>query len=146
MFVGTHKRSLDEKWRLPLPSDLFAPAYTGDRDNLYFVPAGDHLILFTSEFFQRLSDEVLKKSVMAHRDLRRKFFGNMFPKLRDKNGRIQIPVPLRDKSNLSAKSEVVIIGTGQYAEIRPVAQAPEAPEPEEMFDVFDALDQMGDSA
>jgi len=145
MFVGTHRRTLDEKWRLPLPSDLFAPAYKGDRDNLYFVPAGDHLILFTSDYFERLSEQLLKKSVMAHRDLRRTFFGNTYPKQRDKNGRIQIPEGLRTQAGFSAKEEVVIIGTGQYAELRSAAQAPETPRPDEMFDIFDALDAMGGS-
>jgi DNA-binding transcriptional regulator/RsmH inhibitor MraZ len=143
MFVGTHRRTLDEKWRVPLPSDLFAPAFKGDRDNLYFAPAGDHLILFTSDYFERLSEQLLKKSVVAHRELRRRFFGNTFPKQRDKNGRVQIPEPLRAQAGFSARDELVIIGTGQYAELRPATQAPAAPEPEEMFDVFDALDAMG---
>ena len=143
MFVGTHRRTLDEKWRLPLPADLFAPAYQGDRDNLYFAPAGDHLILFTSDYFERLSEQLLKKSVVAHRDLRRRFFGNTYPKVRDKNGRIQIPEPLRAKAGFSAKDELELIGTGQYAEVRRAPDVSATPEPEEMFDVFDALDAMG---
>ena len=145
MFVGTHRRTLDEKWRLPLPSDLFAPAYRGDRDNLYFAPAGDHLILFTSDWFERLSEQLLKKSVVAHRELRKRFFGNTYAKVRDKNGRIQIPEPLRAHAGFSAKDELELVGTGQYAELRKAPAKTEALEPEAMFDVFDALDAMGGS-
>jgi DNA-binding transcriptional regulator/RsmH inhibitor MraZ len=143
MFVGTHKRNVDDKWRVPLPSDLFAPGFDEDRDQLYFAPAGDHLILFSGSYFRRLTEQLLERSVMAHQDLRRKFFGNTYPKQRDKSGRVQIPEPLRANSGLGTKSEVVIIGAGPYAEIRASDKAPPEPEPAEMVDIMAALEGLG---
>ena len=93
----------------------------------------------------RLSEQLLKQSVVAHRDLRRTFFGSTYPKVRDKNGRIQIPEPLRNDVGFSAKDELQILGTGQYAELRKSPETTEAPDSESMFDVFEALDAMGGS-
>ena len=143
MFVGTHHRAIDMKWRLSLPAELFGPTFEGDRDSFYFASGGDHLILMSSRYFQQLAEQVLAKSVMAHRDLRRKFFGNTYAKQLDKNGRIQIPEPLREKCGLGDRPPVVIVGTGPYAELRPATDAPQAPEAEEMCDVLDQLEALG---
>ncbi|MEN8148830.1 MAG: hypothetical protein ABFS86_03345 [Planctomycetota bacterium] len=145
MFVGTHRRTLDEKWRLPLPSDLFAPAYRGDRDNLYFAIMAGDLILFTSEWFEEISQRLLKKSVVAEVDVRRLFFGNTYAKVRDKNGRIQVPEPLRAKVGFSAKDELEIVGTGQYAELRKAPETKEELDPQATYDIFAALDALGGS-
>lgn len=143
MLVGTHRRKLDEKWRLPIPNELFAPGFEGDRENLFFAPAGDHLIFFPEKYFQKLADQLFGKSVVAHQDLRRKFFGSTYPKARDKNGRVQIPEPLRARSGLTERDEVVIVGTGSYAEVLPASRAPEEPGPEEMTDIFATLEGLG---
>ena len=143
MLVGTHRRRLDEKWRLPIPGELFAPGFDGDRESLFFAPAGDHLIFFPERYFQKLADQLFGRSVVAHQELRRKFFGSTYAKSRDKNGRVQIPEPLRARSGLGEKDEVVIVGTGSYAELLPADRAPAEPAAAEMTDIFAALESLG---
>ncbi len=145
MFVGTYRRKLDDKWRLPLPSDLLAGAGEGDQAVFYFAPAAGFLILFSKEYFDQLAAQVHAKSVMGHRELRKKFFGNTYKKPRDKSGRITIPESLRDRCGLTTGAEVVLVGTGAYVEILPETMAPAEPGPEEMVDIFDTLEALGDS-
>ncbi len=142
MFAGTFTRKLDEKWRLPLPADLLIGE--DDQTIFYFAPSAGYLILFSPQYFDQLSEQIHAKSVMGHRKLRKKFFGNTYKKPRDKSGRITIPESLRARCGLSAGAEVVMVGTGLYAEILPAAMAPEEPGPEEMEDVFDALEALGE--
>jgi DNA-binding transcriptional regulator/RsmH inhibitor MraZ len=142
MFYGTHQRSIDAKWRLALPQEIFDPKFEGDRETFYFLPAGDHLILMSSAHFHRLSEQLTSKNVMARRKLRRKLFGKTYVKQIDKNGRIQVPLPLRHLCGLAAGATVDIIGTGPYAEIRAQDAADLGEESEEMFAVFDELEAM----
>ena len=143
VFVGTYRRKVDDKWRLPLPSDLLSGAGEGDQTNFFFAPSAGHLILFSEQYFDQLASQVHAKSVMAHRELRKKFFGNTYKKPRDKSGRITIPEPLRDRCGLCAGAEAVLVGTGAYVEILPEAMAPADPGPEEMVDIFDTLEALG---
>lgn len=144
MFVGTFTRKVDEKWRLPLPADLLGDAGDADQAFFYFAPSAGHLILFSQFHFDQLSTQVNARSVMANRELRRKFFGNTYKKPRDKSGRITIPDSLRGRCGFDAGDEVVLVGTGPYVEILPVSMAPEEPGPEEMNDIFDSLEAMGE--
>jgi DNA-binding transcriptional regulator/RsmH inhibitor MraZ len=144
VFVGTYRRKVDDKWRLPLPSDLLAGAGEGDQTNFYFAPSAGHLILFSEQYFDQLATQVHAKSVMAHRELRKKFFGNTYKKPRDKSGRITIPESLRGRCGFDAGDEVVLVGTGPYVEILPVSMAPQEPRPEEMDDIFDSLGAIGE--
>ena len=143
MFFGTYQRSIDAKWRIALPQELFDPAFEGDRETYYFTPAGDHLILLSSKYFHQLSEQLMATNVMARRKLRRKLFGNTYVKQLDKNGRIQVPKPLRDTCGLEAGMTVHIVGTGPYAEIRSLDAAGGGDESAEMFDVFDELAALG---
>jgi DNA-binding transcriptional regulator/RsmH inhibitor MraZ len=136
MFVGQKKRTVDEKWRVPLPEALFDPKYEGDRDTLYFTPAGDRLLAFTSDHFHRVAESLLKRASMADPETRRRFFGNTFPKNRDKNGRIQVPEELRPLCGFSEKQEVLLLGMGPHLEILPVEKAPAPPKPEEMVNLY----------
>ncbi len=145
MFAGTYTRKVDEKWRLPLPSDLFSGAGGDEQGSFYFAPAGDRLILFSQEYFDQLTAQLQTRSVMGHRELRRKFFGNTYKKPRDKSGRITIPEPLRARCGFRAGEEAVLVGTGPYAEILPVELAPEEPGADEMLDIIQTLEAMGES-
>lgn len=138
LLVGRHKRTLDDKWRLPIPAELFIPAAAEGGETLYFAPNGSRLIFFTEKQFQQLAEQLFKENLVANEDLRRKFFGNTYPKVRDKNGRVQIPEPLRGRSGLTAREEVVIVGTGSYAEILP-ASADREESDEELKQAFQML-------
>ena len=144
MFIGTFRRTVDDKWRLPLPNDLVLEDGEGGSDEFYFAPAGNHLLLFSKGYFDQLARQVHQKSVLAHRELRRKFFGNSYKKVRDNSGRVQIPEPLRDRSGLSPKAEAVLVGTGSYLEIHPGDRAPAEPDADEMVSILDALERLGE--
>jgi MraZ protein len=144
MLVGTYRRTVDDKWRLPVPAELLASEPGEEHQLFYFAPADDHLILFTEGTFRRLADQLMERSVMAHRQLRRQFFGLSFAKKRDKNGRIQVPEQLRNLSGLGPRDEVVIVGTGPYAEVRPADKVPAEPGPAERANILDALEAIGE--
>jgi len=147
MFVGTERRTLDDKWRVTVPNKLFVHSFEGDRENLYFAPADQGLILFTSEYFHRLSEQLLKKSVTGNRDLRRRFFGSTYPKHRDKNGRIQIPEPLRKRCGFTLSDEIALVGTGPYLEVVNAGVLPAEEEPGgDMLSIFDEIDRAGEEA
>lgn len=139
MFVGTWKRTLDEKWRLPLPADLLAPDFPGDRDTFYVAPGQGCLVLFSSHTFSKVAEQLSGRNALKHPDLRRRFYGSTYPRQKDKSGRIQIPEPLRDRSGLPVKGEVVIVGTGPYAELWPAGGAPEEEEGEALPDLIVSL-------
>jgi DNA-binding transcriptional regulator/RsmH inhibitor MraZ len=140
MFLGTWKRSLDDKWRLPLPGELQEPGSGTEPARFYFAAERDHLILFSEQTFRQLSEQILAPNNLRRPELRRAFFGSTYPKVLDANGRLTIPEPLRERSGLSPKGEVSIVGTGTYAELWPTAKAP--PEGEGMTDVIASLSDL----
>jgi len=124
MFLGTWKRTLDDKWRLPLPGELLASGDGADQGRFYFAADRDHLILFSEKTFRQLSDQLLAPNNLRRPELRRAFFGSTYLKVLDANGRLTIPEPLRERSGLSPKGELSVVGTGTYAELWPSARAP----------------------
>ena len=142
MFVGSYTRTLDEKWRLPVPPGLIKGAKKGEeREQFLFCRDGDHLVLFTEETFEQLTAQVLGKNGLKNPELRRGLFGSTFAKKQDKSRRVQIPEELRGKSGLATKSEVRVIGTGFYAELWPVEDAPT----DEEISISDLMRTLGDS-
>ena len=116
MLVGTYTRTVDDKWRLPVPAELLAGEPGEVHQTFYFAPADDHLILFSEGTYKRLAEQLMVKSVMAHRELLRQFFWMSFAKK----------------------------GTGPYAEVRPADQVPEEPGREERANILSALEAIGE--
>jgi MraZ protein len=114
VFLGTHTPRLDDKGRLILPAkfrdELAGGLVTtkGQERCLYVFPMAE---------FQRIAEQ-LQSTPVTHRAARaysRVFFASAFDQVPDRQGRITIPLPLREYAGLDR--ELVVIGASNRVEI-----------------------------
>lgn len=114
MFIGEYSHSVDSKGRLNMPSKF--------RDQLsetFFVTKGlDHCLFVFPESEWRIFEDKLKQLPLTNKNARafvRLFFAGATECSLDKQGRINIPQPLR--SHACLEKEVIVIGVGTRIEI-----------------------------
>ena len=114
MFLGTHTPRLDEKGRLFLPAK-----YRDELAEGLVLTKGQErcLYVFPQEEFGRITEALRTAPVTAKavRDYSRVFFASAFDEEPDKQGRITIPLSLRDYAGL--QRECVVIGANTRLEI-----------------------------
>jgi len=131
MFFGTYTPKLDEKGRLFLPAKF--------RDELtegLVVTRGQErcLTVWSLEDFGKLTDRLREAPVTqkSTRDYVRMLFAAASQEVPDKQGRINIPGPLRDYASL--QKECVVIGSMNRIEIwDPTAWASYSEDQEQKF-------------
>lgn len=113
-FVGEYKHSVDNKGRVIIPSRL--------RNNLqgtiYLCKGFENcLLILTAEEVNKIAEIIEKDSLTneGKRKFSRAFFSSMIEIGFDNQGRILIPVNLKDYASI--KTEVIIVGNGFYIEI-----------------------------
>lgn len=114
MFLGQYERTLDDKFRLAIPTELRSglgagAVMTRSFDKcLCIYPAArwESLALAVSDL-QDVRSEV--------RELSRLLFGSAVPCEFDKQGRVTIPTFLREHANLH--SDVVVVGVRSLVEL-----------------------------
>jgi MraZ protein len=115
MFLGQFYHTIDEKGRLTMPA-RFREILVADGA---FVMRGfdQNLMVLTAESFALVYQRVNQMSMTdpGARLLRRLIYSYAAPVEFDKTGRILIPPFLREAAGI--KSEVVIVGSGDYVEI-----------------------------
>ena len=114
MFLGTHTPRLDEKGRLFLPAKF--------RDRLeagLVVTKGQERCLFVypADTFESIAADMQKgpTSSKAVRDYIRVFLAGAHDEVPDRQGRLTIPVPLRQYAGLTR--DCTVIGTGNRVEV-----------------------------
>ncbi len=114
MFIGEYNHSVDTKGRLSIPAKF--------RDNLgegFILTKGLDNCLFVYPLDEwKIFEDKLKQLPMANRDARsfvRFFFAGATECEFDNQGRIRIPINLRDHASI--KKEAVIIGVATRLEI-----------------------------
>lgn len=114
MFLGTYSPKLDDKGRLILPAKF--------RDELaegLVLTRGQErcLYVFTIEEFQRIHEQLRSAPISSKqsRDYIRVFLSGASDEVPDKQGRVTIPLNLRQYAGLDR--EVTVIGAGSRAEI-----------------------------
>jgi MraZ protein len=114
MFLGEHKRAIDDKGQLSLPH-----RFSGILASGLIVTRGfdRNLMLFTHTRWQVLADQVLQRPLSSRqvRILRRHLFADAAILTPDHYGRIILPTSLRNFANLRA--EVMLTGMGDYVEV-----------------------------
>lgn len=112
MLSGTHKRAVDDKGRIILPA-----AYKEDLGFEFVITAGfeNTLMIMAKPDFEKFLDSFKSSLPSQIRQLRRFFVGNMHKASMDKQGRMQIPQPLREL--IGVENEVYVVGNGDNAEI-----------------------------
>jgi MraZ protein len=114
MFLGQYERSLDDKFRLAIPSELRAGLGTGavltrSFDNcLCIYPAARW------ESLARAVDDLPQVRTEA-RVLARSVFSGAVPCEFDRQGRVVIPAFLREHAGING--DVIIIGVGSRVEL-----------------------------
>ncbi len=114
MFLGEYQHSVDSKGRLVLPSRF--------RDRLergLVVTKGQErcLYVFPIDKWDQEVEQVnnLPRTDRRSRNYARSFFGSASDQQLDRQGRIQIPQPLREYASLA--KDVVVIGVADRVEI-----------------------------
>lgn len=114
MFLGTHTPRLDEKGRLILPAKFRDHLRTG----LVMTKGQDRcVIVWPQEQFNNFAESLRERSQNSEkvRAYTRVFFSSAFDDVADKQGRITIPLSLRQYAGLDR--ELVVVGADTRIEI-----------------------------
>lgn len=115
MFFGEFTYKIDEKGRVPVPP-RFRNAF---KDGLVLTPGAEKCIIaYTIAEWKKLAASLTANSPLTSsklRKLNRAIFATAFSTLIDGQGRIALPVPLRDSAEIG--DDVVIAGANTYLEI-----------------------------
>ncbi|MBR2616465.1 MAG: division/cell wall cluster transcriptional repressor MraZ [Clostridia bacterium] len=113
-FCGEYKCAADAKGRLLIPSkmrELFPEGET-----MILVRSLDNCInLYTEEKWSGFEEKIAALPETESRDVRRFFYASMQPAEPDGQGRILLPVQLREFAHI--EKNVVVLGCGDHAEI-----------------------------
>ena len=114
MFYGEFDYKIDEKGRLPIPPKFRAAL----KDGVVLTPGAENCITaYTLTEWRKLSTTLttspLSRSKM--RKLSRALFATAFSTRIDGQGRIAIPVPLREHAQIA--DDVIVAGANTYLEI-----------------------------
>lgn len=112
MLVGQYDYAVDAKGRLNFPAKF--------RDEMgeTFIVARwlDHcLAAFPAEEFEKVAQKIEEKGLVKGRKVSRMLYASAVEVTPDKQGRIQLPVKLREYANLD--HDVTITGNRTFAEI-----------------------------
>ena len=114
MFLGEYSYKLDEKGRVPVPPKFRAEL----RDGVILVPGPEKCIFaYTPTEWKKLSESLNTGTLASNkmRKLNRALFSTAFHLNFDGQGRIALPVPLREYAGIG--EDVVITGANTYLEI-----------------------------
>jgi MraZ protein len=114
MFLGTHTPKLDEKGRLILPAKF----RDGLTDGLVMTKGQERcVVIWSQDEFSRYSESLRTRSQNNEkvRAYTRVFFSSAFDDVADKQGRVTIPVPLRQWAGLDR--DLVVVGADTRIEI-----------------------------
>lgn len=114
MFLGTYSPRLDEKGRLILPAK-----YREELAEGVVLTRGQErcLYVFSAREFERVHEQLRAAPLASKqaRDYIRVFLSGASDEVPDKQGRVTIPLPLREYAGLDR--ELAVIGAGSRAEI-----------------------------
>ncbi len=114
MFFGEFNYKIDEKGRVPIP-----PRFRREfKDGVVLAPGVEKCInAYTLSEWKKLAAELTSSSVTPNkmRRLNRAVFATAFNTFIDGQGRVALPVPLREHAEIM--DEVVIAGANTYLEI-----------------------------
>src|SRR2546428_10766182 len=114
MFVGQFQHSLDDKWRVILPARIRSQLEGGG----YMAKGQDGCVcIYTLEEWERVADNMreLSKRGTNERQAARSFFAGAAEMTPDRQGRVPVPVHLREFAGL--ERDVIVAGGGSRVEI-----------------------------
>jgi MraZ protein len=115
MFFGEFGYRMDEKGRIPLPPRFRAQL----KDGLVLIPGVENCITaYTMTEWARIAASLNSKSGVTRsklRQLNRALFSTAFHINVDGQGRISLPVQLREHAGID--EEVIVVGANNYLEL-----------------------------
>lgn len=114
MFLGEYLHTIDDKGRLTVPAKFRGDLSTG----LVVTCSLDRcLAVYPMDAWRTLKDRIaaLPMTDRAARDFRRLIYANASDTVPDGQGRINIPLPLREYAGLDGQS--VVVGCDSYIEV-----------------------------
>jgi MraZ protein len=114
MFLGEFEYKIDEKGRVPIP-----PRFRKDLKDGVVLTAGPEacIVAYSLSAWNKLAASLTSQAMPASkmRRLNRSFFSSAFSLIIDGQGRIALPVPLREYAGI--EDELVIAGANGYFEM-----------------------------
>jgi len=116
MFFGEYEYKLEQKGRLPIP-----PKFKREfKDGMVLLPGVEPCItVYTPSEWKKVSAEFTTGSINRSkmRKLNRALFASAFYLSLDGQGRVALPVPLREHAGIEIEEEVVVAGANTYLEL-----------------------------
>ncbi|MGH9009737.1 MAG: division/cell wall cluster transcriptional repressor MraZ, partial [Acidimicrobiia bacterium] len=116
MFLGQYQHSLDEKGRVILPAKFRGQL----EDGAYMARGLDGCVcVYPTDEWERVSNNMRELATRGpqQRQAARTFFAGAAEVTPDRQGRVPVPVHLRDFAGLSLEREVVVAGVLSRIEI-----------------------------
>jgi len=114
MFLGEFEYKIDEKGRIPIP-----PKFRRDLREGIILAAGPEncIVAYSNAEWNKLATTLTSGTVVPSklRKLNRAIFATAFSLNVDKQGRIALPIPLREYAGI--EDEVIIAGVNTYLEL-----------------------------
>ena len=114
MFFGEFDYKIDEKGRVPIP-----PRFRRElKDGVVLTPGVEQCITaYPAAEWKKIADKLTTGSVTPSklRKLNRAFFATAFRMNLDGQGRVTIPIPLREYAGI--EDELVVTGANNYLEL-----------------------------
>lgn len=114
MFLGEFEYKIDEKGRVPIP-----PKFRKDLKDGVVLTSGPekYIIAYSLTEWHKLAASLSSDTIAASklRRLNRAFFATAFNLTIDNQGRIALPVPLREYAGI--QDELIIAGVNTYLEL-----------------------------
>ncbi|MCY4650589.1 MAG: cell division/cell wall cluster transcriptional repressor MraZ [bacterium] len=118
MFLGTTKRTVDEKGRLLLPKP-----FRGELAPSCVITKGQdgHLVIYSQDGWNQRAVEVRegysRETASGRRFRRLMFFGAANQQSMDSQGRLMVASELREHAGIQCGGEVVVVGVDQEIEV-----------------------------
>lgn len=112
MLGGTYNHTVDDKGRVVMPVK-----FKKELGLEFIITAGydDTLMVMSQTEWEKFTARFNNAPPSKVRWIKRHFLSNMYEVTTDKQGRMQIPLQLRQKINI--EQEVVLVGNGEMVEI-----------------------------
>jgi len=118
MYFGEFHTTLDDKGRLNVPKELRTLMEANDHDTWFMTRGFDGAVfVFEKDRWEHLREHLQARSMLDPEmlDFRRMFLGSVAKVKRDSQGRLMVPVHLRDFGGF--QREAVLLGVEDHLEL-----------------------------
>ena len=120
LFSGTYEHQLDDKNRMRIPA-RFKKGLTGehgDKTYSFLRGIGGCIYVFPDEVLEEMMAELSKEKLSEATQASLLVFSNVYPAEEDAQGRVTLPLRLKNAVNMN--KDVVTVGRGRRLEIWPL--------------------------